>query len=361
MSKPVIGILTWRAGKRFKERSYLRQLVREGQQLGATVYLFSAQDIDRRNRRIRGFVPGADGAFRSGSFRWPDVVIDRCRTGSSAYKAVRNSNLFLYANNKYTNKWNATRLFMSTPELQKWMPETVEYSPEHLHDMLKKHSILYIKPGNGTGGRSIVKLSVLGDNKGFVVIARSRRLAKKSALFRNRSSLTRWLNEWAQKEKIRNGIFMIQQGLDLAIIPGHVADTRLLIQKNDKGEWKITGYGIRVGAKNSSTSNLHGGGKAMAFEKVITERFGVQRMEEIRSDCFKLAHQIVQTIERHFGKMMEFGLDIGIDTNGRVWLIEVNPKPGRDIFKRIGKPELYRLSCRRPLQYAISLARKSGE
>ncbi|TCZ80928.1 YheC/YheD family protein [Paenibacillus albiflavus] len=361
--KPIIGILTWRQGSSFKESRYLRQLVREGQDLGATVFLFSASDIVQSKQTIRGYVPKTEGSgFRSKLYPWPDIVIDRCRNGNPQYKKVRNSKLFVYANNKYTNKWNATRLFMETESLRKWMPETVEYSRDHLRQMLSKHPILYIKPGNGTGGRSIIKLTTLNKSKGFSVIARTRRLAKMSAHYANEQLLTQALNRWVNQEKIRNGIFMIQKGLDLELIPNHVSDMRLLIQKDSKGVWTITGYGIRIGPKNSSTSNLHGGGRAAEFEKMISKRFGQEKMEEIREECFELAYQVVRTIERHFGSMMEFGLDIGIDTDGRVWLIEVNPKPGRDIFKGIDRMDLYRTACRRPLQYAIHLAnqRKSG-
>lgn len=361
---PVIGILTWRQGSRFKESSYLRQLVHEGQDLGAIVYLFSASDIVQPDKTIRGYVPNPNGGgFKSKIYPWPDIVIDRCRIGNSEYKKVRNSKLFIYANNKYTNKWNATQLFMETDTLHKWMPETVEYSKSRLRSMLSKHPILYIKPGNGTGGRSIIKLTTLNNKKGFALVARTRRLAKKTAEFENEKLLTQSLDRWVEQEKIRNGIFMIQKGLDLELVPNHVSDMRLLIQKNKRGEWSITGYGIRIGPRNSSTSNLHGGGRAAEFEQIIGKRFGTAKMEEIREECFELAHEVVRTIEKNFGSMMEFGLDIGIDKDGKVWLIEVNPKPGRDIFNGIGRKDLYRKSCRRPLQYAIYLAnqKKSQE
>ncbi|WP_442600835.1 YheC/YheD family endospore coat-associated protein [Paenibacillus sp. KN14-4R] len=354
MSRPIIGILAWRDGAKFNESKYLKLLLKEGKDLGAFVYLFSADDINRDRSFIRGFILNERNKWERSVAPWPDIVIDRCRKGNPSYKKVRNSKLFIYANNKYTNKWNATQLFLQTEALQKWMPETTKYNVSNLEAMTEKYDILYIKPGNGTGGRSIVKLC--RTRKGFLIQARSRNLAQKSIELRGMFSLKHWMNNWVDQQKIRNGIFMIQQGLNLEIIPNHVADTRLLIQKDDKGEWTVTGMGIRVGPRNSSTSNLHGGGKAVPFEELIAEKFGEEQVEPIRNECYELAFQVVRTIEEHFGGMMEFGLDIGVDVNGRVWLIEVNPKPGRDIFKGIGKMDLYRQSCRRPLEYAIFLA-----
>lgn len=354
MSKPVIGILTWREGTRFEEPGYMRKLVEEGLGLGAITYVFAYQDVDLKQRRIRGFFPSDKGGWKSSIFPWPDVVIDRCRKGVEGYKNLRRQKeLFTYANSTYTNKWTATQLFSREECLKKWIPKTLAYSPVNLNSMLKEYSLLYIKPGNGTGGRSILKIE--RTDKGFHLQGRARNLVKKSAYFKSPASLISWLNRWVDQEKIRNGHFMIQQGLDLSLVPERVADTRLLIQKDEKGEWSITGLGVRVGPKGSPTSNLHGGGRPVPFKKVITERFGKEKAQSILAECQELAYEVVKTIESYFGSMMEFGLDIGIDVNGQVWLIEVNPKPGREIFKELGQLQLYKQSIQRPLQYALHL------
>lgn len=359
MTKPVIGILTWRNGTRFEEPGYLKRLIRAGERLGAIVYLFSYQDVDLRQRKIRGFIPSTSDAWQSWQsqrFPWPDVVIDRCRKGEDGYKQLRRQkDLFMYANGTYTNKWTATQLFSQEENLQRWIPQTVAYSPIQLAEMLKQYPIIYLKPGNGTGGRSILKIE--RTDEGFLLLGRARNLIKKSARFRSPVSLIRWINSWVEKEKIRNGNFMIQQGLDLSLFPQRVADTRLLIQKNEQGEWQVTGLGVRVGPKGSPTSNLHGGGKPLSFQKVMVERFGLEKAKMIYNECHELATQIVKTIEKYFGSMMEFGLDIGIDVKGNVWLIEVNPKPGREIFKELGNQKLYNQSIERPIQYAMHLVK----
>lgn len=360
MTKPIIGILTWRQGLRFEEPAYLRHLIQEGSKLGTTVFLFSHTDVYKEKRKIRGFTPSAQGGWESRLYPWPDVVIDRCRKGEPGYLALRKQkDLFMYANSTYTNKWNATQLFQREEELKRWIPQTVEYSPSHLMRMLKEHPLLYIKPGNGTGGRGILKITKC--NNGYRLLGRARNLLTRSAFFSSPLSLTAAVNRWVRKESIRKGIFMIQQGLDLSLIPNRVADTRLLIQKDEHGEWNITGAGVRVGPKNSPTSNLHNGGKPVDFTVIMNARFGEEKANEIKEECSLLAKAVVNTIEKHFGNMMEFGLDIGVDVDGRVWLIEVNPKPGRDIFKELGHPELYRRSVQRPLQYAIHLVSSQRE
>ncbi|MBC8079812.1 MAG: YheC/YheD family protein [Gorillibacterium sp.] len=354
MKKPVIGILVYRNGLSFSEPTYFRDIARAGERLGSTAFLFSPQDIDVKNRIVTGFTPTSTNGWKRQTYSWPEVVIDRYRRSGQDYMKIRTSSLFLYANNRFTNKWNITQMFLLEDRLKQWMPETVEYSKEQLRLMLKRHPLLYVKPGNGTGGSSIVRIESTRD--GYAVLGRSRKLTKSSVRFKTISELAHWLDQWTVQERIREGNFMIQQGLDLELVQGRVTDTRLLIQKNEAGAWNVTGMGMRVGAPNSSTSNLHGGGSAVSFMEIAAKQFGQEKAESIRRECEQLAFEVVQVIEERFGSMMEFGLDIGIDVEGRVWLIEVNPKPGRDIFKGMGNQELYRKSVERPIQYAMYVA-----
>ncbi|WP_058301637.1 YheC/YheD family endospore coat-associated protein [Gorillibacterium timonense] len=359
MSKPIIGIMVHRKGLSFSEPKYFRDLSRAGERLGADVFLFSPADINLKARQIRGFTAKDDGSWSHRMYPWPQIVIDRYRRPGNDYMKIRTSSLFRYANNRFTNKWRITRMFMQESKLARWMPETIEYSGAGLNQMLKKHSLLYIKPGNGTGGSSIVRLK--RTKAGYAILGRSRTLTKINRHFASFAELKGWLDQWTVKQSIRNGAFMIQQGVDLSLVEGRVTDARLLIQKTETGVWDITGMGMRIGAVGSSTSNLHGGGKAASFESVVEKRFGSEKAAEIRKECHELARTIVQVIESHFDPMMEFGIDIGIDVQGRVWLIEVNPKPGRELFKSIGDSSLYRKTVERPIQYAMYLARKQKQ
>lgn len=68
-----------------------------------------------------------------------------------------------------------------------------------------------------------------------------------------------------------------------------------------------------------------------------------------------MAHEIASVLEEKFGRMMEFGLDVGVDVAGRVWLIEVNPKPGREIFRQMGDTRTYEEAITRPVSFALHL------
>jgi hypothetical protein len=353
MEKKLIGILTWRDGKRFEEPRYLRRLVQEGRKLGAEVFLFSHQDVFTAKRKIRGFTPAADGGWKGQWFGWPDIVIDRYRKKVKEYLILRHSRLFLFANNPFNNKWNVTQLLMADEQVSRWIPRTVAYSAGNLRNMLSQYPCVYIKPGNGTGGRSIMK--VTRRDKGFGLIGRDSKREKKSLHVQTEASLISWFHKWVKEQRIRKGTFMIQQGLNLELLPNRITDVRLLIQKDGEGKWGITGLGVRIGALHSAASNLHADGKAALFAEFMRERFGAEKTEEIFQECCKLAHAAVETLDKRYERMMEYGLDIGVDVDGRVWLIEVNPKPGREIFREMGLSDKYEEAVKKPLQYALSL------
>lgn len=352
MRKPRIGILTWRQGTRFAEPAYFKRLLDAGDRLGATVFLFSPQDVSFVNRQIRGFIRTAKG-WESRRFGWPDAVIDRFRyTPTQAFKdyvAFRKKKSFLYANNRLANKWKVHQVLWQDEQMRRWLPETIKYSRSGLKEMISRHRQLYIKPSNGTGGRGI--LCVKRTQQGYRLLGRDHRRAKIESLQPSLSLASGKVASW-----VNNGMFVIQQGLNLDLILGRSIDMRLLIQKNERGEWSVTGHGMRIGGEKSATANLHGGGKAMRVKPFLKRYFSQPQTECIMQECVDLAMQTATTLEGHFGRMMELGLDIGIDVNGNAWLIEVNPKPGREIFRELAAKETYEQAIQRPLLYALHLA-----
>lgn len=356
MRKPRIGILTWRQGTRFAEPAYFKRLLLAGERLGATVFLFSPQDVSFSTRQVKGFIRTAKG-WEGRQFGWPDAVIDRYRyTPTQAFKdyvAFRKKQSFLYANNRLANKWKVHQVLWRDQCMHRWLPETINYSRVGLKEMIARHPQLYIKPSNGTGGRGILSLKRTGN--GYRLLGRDKARAKIESVqpsFQLASGkVARWVN---------NGMFVIQQGLNLDLIPRRSIDMRLLIQKNERGEWSITGHGMRIGGVGSATANLHGGGKAMGVKPFLERHFTPEQAENIMQECTDLAKQTAITIEQHFGRMMELGLDIGIDVKGHVWLIEVNPKPGREIFREMGALDTYKQAIQRPLQYALHLIAERG-
>ncbi|MED1786053.1 YheC/YheD family protein [Brevibacillus laterosporus] len=360
MQKRRIGILTYRNGKRFGEPLFFRHLLTEGEKLGATVFLFSPKDVFESKRQIRGFVPGPDKSWKSKMFDWPDIVIDRYRyypkPQHQAYLAFRKRPLFTYANSRFSSKWNVHQVLNQQSSMQPWLPETFAYDKDVLSNMLQKYPLIYVKPAQGTAGRSILRIKQT--SSGYDLLGRGLHLNKVSHKINTRTELHRYVKEWVKTQRMGEEIFLIQQGLQLDLISGRTVDTRILIQKTEWGEWDVTGLGMRIGGVKSSTSNLHGGGLAKDAQKLLVERFGEPKATKILHNCYALAHQSAEAVESNYGRMIELGLDVGIDVSGRPYLIEINPKPGRDIFRKLKRKKVYQKAVIRPIQYALYLLKE---
>ncbi|WP_421617611.1 YheC/YheD family protein [Brevibacillus sp. TJ4] len=355
----VIGVLTWRSGKRFAEPEYLRRLALAGREEGVLVFLFSHQDVFTRERQIRGFVPHGKNDWKVQWFPWPKVVIDRYRRRVPAYMKLRNSDMFFFANSPFGKKWKVTQVLSRDKRVKEWVPQTALFAPGRVRAMLKRHQLVYLKPGNGTGGRSILRIEKADGC--YKLSGRDRNLAVRHARLKSTEQVERYVSSWVQKERLKNGNFIVQQGIHLISPAGRVADMRLLIQRDGHGEWSVTGASARIGEEGSATSNLHNGGRAMPVSAFLMQCFSEKRVREILEECAQMAHQVVSVLEERYGRMMEFGLDIGVDQSGKPWLLEVNPKPGRDVFLQMGDIATYEQAVRRPIQFARYLAVGRGE
>jgi hypothetical protein len=356
-----IGILAmYLSERKLEELAYFRKLSIAGYKLGMQVLVFTPDDIEANKRKIRALVyDQPSGKWRRKLALIPNLIYDRCRYhGIHNYHKIsrfRNQfNKLHYISHPLANKWSMHQALSENEVISQHLPTTIRYSNQQdIIRLLKKHPRVFLKPRNGTGGRGIVRLQRLS-NSLYLMQGRDeqRRIIPPQRM--SETQIFAKLSNWRLQ-----GRYIIQQGIPLTLKDGRVHDFRMLIQKDGKGEWQVTGCAGRIGPKNSVTSNLHGGGTAIAMEKLLLQRFGSQdKVAAIKEEAYRLGMSIAHFLEEKFGKQCEIGIDLAIDPKGKVWLLEVNPKPSREVFYRIGERETYRRAIARPLEYALWLSKK---
>jgi hypothetical protein len=364
MKAPLLGIMALYRAKtnQFEERSYFRKLIVAGRKMGLNPYLFSPEDVDDRSRRI--LAHWYDSDRKKWVRRWmpfPDIIFDRCRyQPTRRFEQLRQFRSkypdLLYLNRPLANKWGIFQRLSGNRDIAPHLPETRIYiNHDELEDMLNRHGTVIIKPINGTGGRGILRVRRTGNGK-FMVQGRDH----------NRRLITvRQLDARGLKqllaERRRQGNHLMQEGIDITLPDGRVHDFRALVQKDGNGEWQFTGMACRVGPPRSVTSNLHGGGQAVLSRAMLLRRFrSEQKAEQIEAGIRKLCFSVVHDLQQKYVDMCELALDIAVDREGWPWLLEVNPKPAREIFARLGQKEVYRTAIERPLEYALWLYNRFG-
>ncbi|WP_135549088.1 YheC/YheD family endospore coat-associated protein [Paenibacillus cymbidii] len=360
MPHPLLGVMAlYLNGNLLEEKDYFRRLSEQGNRLGLDVMVFTPEDVSQDGRHIRAHLyDGKENRWIRRHMPFPALVYDRCRfQRTPRFAQLRQFRAkypqLTYLNRPIAHKWGVYQTLAGDDAVKPHLPRTEKYRSEaDLLRYLKEFPLVYLKPEDGTGGRGIIRIRRLED--GLFVLQgrdRSRRIVGPHKL--KQEQIAARLRSWEMKDR-----YLIQQGISIALKDGRVHDYRLLIQKNGKGEWQVTGCAGRVGPAGSITSNLHGGGAAVPMRRLMRQRFGSEtKIADIESTLGKLSHNVARRLEQHYGQLCELALDIAIDPQGGVWLLEVNPKPAREVFRRIGESETYRTAISRPLEYALWLHR----
>lgn len=355
MGDCLIGVMV--GGITPAQRGVLRQLCQAGRTMGMTVFVFTPQAVDWKNARVRGQSTGAEGQWITRLYPLPDAVYNRCfaRSGRQyqdqmlALRALKQHGCEVI-NVGLKGKWSVYAALSKRPDLQPHLPETVLYEgPESLLLWFQRHEDAFIKPVSGSQGKGSAHLS-RDPGGGFTVRGRDGRNRAVRLRLENSAKLSHWIRRWTGNRK-----YLIQEYLNLRTLSGHVFDIRALVQKSGDGRWQLTGMAVRKGAPGSSTSNLHGGGSAEPAEPFLRHEYGAKPSGEVIKTLHRLVDVIPPAVEEAFGRFCELGLDFGVDRQRRVWLLEVNSKPGRAVFRKLGMKEERLKSVINPLLYAAYL------
>jgi glutathione synthase/RimK-type ligase-like ATP-grasp enzyme len=358
LSHPTLGIMAlYMNEKKLEEVDYFRKLTLHAKKLNLNVIVFTPEDLqpDKKSVLAIHYDPIKAKWLKSVTMI-PEFIYDRCRFQRNfRFTLLRKFRVdyphLTYLNRPIAHKWNVHQSLNKNRNIRPFIPETIKFHKStDLVTFLQKYNLVYMKPSDGTGGRGILCIQRLINNQ-YLIQGRdhNRRIIPPRKM--RAEQIAESFRSWG----LRNN-YLIQQGIPLTLPDGRVHDYRLLIQKNGQGKWEVTGCAGRIGASRSITSNLHGGGKAVPMVKLLRSRFSsVDKMRDIRKSMHDLSHRVAHHLENHYGRLCELALDIAISPTGQVWLLEVNPKPAREVFFRIKEMDTYEKAIRRPLEYALWL------
>lgn len=358
MQKPVLGIMTLYLNERkqLEERPVYQRMITEGNRLGLDVYVFTPADVHPKRRllHVQMYDPKSGRWIR----RWrqfPDMIYDRCRIQrNERYRQLQQFRAkyrdIHYLNRPLSNKWSVHQKLYLRPAFRPHLPETQIFeSFQNVKEMLQKKSIVYLKPIGGTGGRGILRIQPVDSKRKVYVIQGRDRNRKIIAPQRvDLSRLESKLRAWNMDN------YLVQEGIPVSLANGRVHDYRMLVQKNSEGQWEMTGCAGRIGASRSVTSNLHGGGKAVPMNELLLRWISDEdKCNKIMKQAERLGIEVAAYLEETYGALCELALDLAINKEGQLYILEVNPKPAREVFARIGEREVYHQSITRPLEYAL--------
>ncbi len=239
------------------------------------------------------------------------------------------------------SKWTKTKWLLSDRTLRRYVPETKPFNRASLARMTRRYAMVYFKPTGGTGGNGIARIVRIAS--GRFSVRKDWRTTKTTSV----GSL------YVRLKKIARGrSYLLQRGVHLRSSGGRPFDIRVTLQKARQGRWVPTVMFVKLGKPGKVVTNYHSGGKLALLGPTLRRAgFGKDRIGGYQRQLKVLGLQTARCFNRRSSRFKELGLDVAIDRRGRLWILEVNTRPGISALKTLRDKSLYRKMIRYAKNY----------
>ncbi|WP_424768063.1 YheC/YheD family protein [Paenibacillus sp. sgz302251] len=361
---PLIGVLISRDDPNMPDKPFgsitmfCRELVEACTAQGAYVYFFTPNQIGGSSNYIDGWIY-QDGWCQV-TLPVPDVINNRLTSRKLEnkpsvqhfLKEVKLNHQTTVFNEKFLDKTEVFEALKKDESLVRYLPEShLLRNYSMLKSMCSRYSNVFLKPVRGSLGKGIIRVSRVesGSYQAMYATAAGTRRQQYSSLVKLFSTIS------AKMKTVR---FQVQQGLQLIEIQKRPVDFRALVQKNASGKWAITSIVARTAGSHHFVSNLARGGTLSKVGEAVAKsnlQSGISRQDtvkQLQQAALHIARGVDTHIPAHFG---ELGIDLALDTSGRVWLLEVNSKPSKNDNTPLSDNKI-RPSVRMMIQYSRFLS-----
>lgn len=241
------------------------------------------------------------------------------------------------------NKLAVYTLLRQNPAVRPYLPDTRRVqNTAHVLKTMQRYPTVFVKPAIGSLGKNVIKIKSLGKHR-YIFYP-----DKGNAHSLSSTQLKRELT----KRRLRYNHYIIQQGIPLATYCGSPFDLRVSVQKGGNGRWQMSGTVAKVAQRNGILTNLSQNGRAVPTFTVLSRAFPKRHPQNILQKVRRLAIDVCRILEKTYPAFADAGLDIGLDHDGRPWLIEVNFRDLRYAFLSAGEYKMFKKTYDTPMQYA---------
>ncbi|CAM4115738.1 YheC/YheD family protein [Paenibacillus alkaliterrae] len=343
-------------------RSNFVDLLRTGQSMGFIVYVVTVKNLLLTRSSLKGFIYNEElESWQQRLLPFPDIIYNRIplredemlpSVKQKIAACHKHPHLKLF-NPSFFNKWDLFEWLRLSKSTKPYIPVTRKLvTVTGLGRMMRNHSYLYLKPESGKAGKGIMTIKVHAEKQ--LPYRLKIQENKKSATY-NCANINKL---WSRIQKQSGGeAYIAQQGIKLASFNDRRFDLRALVQKNQRGQWDITGIGARIAGAASITTHVPRGGMIEDPEKLLAHSFNEDLARKLLIKAKNTAVLIAKQIERASGQLLgEMSMDLGIDGEGNMWFFEANSKP-----MKFDEPHIRQKSLERIFHYGAYLAKSKSD
>lgn len=265
----------------------------------------------------KAFVPPSRGIYRRDFYSGTGIVKKlMSETGEKLFNFLEFTKYDLY---KIINEMDSLKDYLPPTALVEDFYSVISF--------IEEHDKVILKPVDISGGRGIC---IIDKKEESFKVKDCRKRESSEILLLGVEEFEKFFNE--EINCINN--YIVQKYIKLARIEYSVYDIRVVMQKGKENKWNCSGIECRVGKTNFLLTNVYKSEYSLSLVEALKKSFPIgcnyeKIMEEINELCLNICNALDKAGE-HF---LEFGMDIAIDEDKKLWLIEVNALPGFKGFK----------------------------
>lgn len=322
------------------------------------VYHFTPQELNG-NEKINGLRYCREKMeWVSDSFPIPSFIYDRCfyssrfaRDLSGRVEKLKKQVECRFLGYGLPNKWMVHQAVSTDPSLAPFFPKTLKLTTaSFLLANLQIQKKWVLKPIQGSQGKGLIKVEA---SNGHIMAKEVKQPGEQYFTFPSSSLFQQWLHTRMKKTS-----YIFQPFLSLQNKEGTPFDIRLLLQKDERGEWQERIRVIRTGIPHHITSNLAGGGRMHTYSSLTKSLTSLQK-SKLEEDIRKIVTHLPVLLERAFQPLFELGVDLGLDSRQNLWILDINSKPGHKIVSMTAK-QIQKEIYEAPSKYCEYLAFSQG-
>lgn len=232
------------------------------------------------------------------------------------------------------NKFSKYRFLKRSKKLARYLPDTQRLTRSAFRTFLIKYGQVILKPVIGSGGNGVMKVSALGNHR-YEVHRENRKTMIKSK---------KRTYDYV-KRIISSSPYMVQRRIRLATVNSRPFDMRIVVQRRRNSNlWSITAKAAKVAGKGYIvTNNTRSKGKMLHVETAL-QRSSLKghSRHALLSKINRVALRSAKRLRVAFPTHRTYGIDMGVDQIGRLWIIETNHYPAISHFRKLGDKAMIR-------------------
>ncbi|ENH95720.1 hypothetical protein J416_14727 [Gracilibacillus halophilus YIM-C55.5] len=304
----------------------IKEMIQTGNDLGFHTFFFGYQDVDPETNTIHGLSWG-NQQWTSAFYPIPTAIYNRIPNRKvETHSKVQATKKFLQTrslmfNPDFFNKWQIYDILIKHAKSNYLLPYTILHPSIATIQEWADQKPFYLKPVHGSKGDGIYFIRPSGDRICVKHYEQSRQYEK---YYQDIESL--------QQSLFPNGFsaFVLQEGINVMRVGGQPIDFRIHTNKDATNQWQVSFICVKHATNEAFTTHVNKGGHFLTLADVFTK----QEVTRVEQKLINVTLMISNILERQLqGPIGELGFDIGIDQEQKLWLFEVNAKPGWSVLQ----------------------------